>query len=478
MKTKISIIFCLLSVICSSCSDWLDVKPNDKMTEEQTFTSMPGFKQALNGVYIELNQNSLYGRQLTCDFIEVIAQRYDVSESQNQAKYDVMQLINTNTTTRSVLSSAWGKAYNLIANVNLIIKNCEQHREILPDDYYHLIKGEAYALRAFLHFDLFRLFGPIYTLNPEAESIPYYTEQTLNVEKSLIGTEFMEKVLDDLKTAEEELKDDPIIKFGVNGDVRDVFLQFRNLRLNFYAVQGLLARAYYYMGDDENAYTYAKKIIDIQESKFPWVRPIALTGAVPDRVFSTEVMFALQNLSRENIYTSLFDGNNLKMNSLLAPREDVLIEVFGGVSDAASDYRVMTCHKNQVEINGTSYRIFNKYQGVDSLRSQMIPLIRVSEAYMIASELAPDNNERVECFNKFINNRGLKSVNNVRDVDYYLPKEWLKEFYGEGQLFYWYKRNHSETMRSAIDPYNSMPFNVPSMQSYVMPLPDEETKYN
>ena len=36
-----------------------------------------------------------------------------------------------------------------------------------------MIIGEAMALRAFLHFDMLRLFGPVYKLHPEMESIPY-----------------------------------------------------------------------------------------------------------------------------------------------------------------------------------------------------------------------------------------------------------------------------------------------------------------
>lgn len=35
------------------------------------------------------------------------------------------------------------------------------------------MKGELLALRAFLHFDMLRLFGPIYKEDPSALSIPY-----------------------------------------------------------------------------------------------------------------------------------------------------------------------------------------------------------------------------------------------------------------------------------------------------------------
>lgn len=143
----------------------------------------------------------------------------------------------------------WERAYNLIANTNLIIKNCDERREVLPDDYYQMIKGEALALRGFLHFDLFRLFGPVYGVDSTLESIPYYKEFALDVQPTLIGTEFMKNVIVDLRAAKDLLSTDPIITNGVAGDPSDKFKSKRNLRLNYYAVQGLLSRAYSISGN-------------------------------------------------------------------------------------------------------------------------------------------------------------------------------------------------------------------------------------
>ena len=75
--------------ICWSCSDWLDVKPSDRVSEESVFSTIAGFKTALNGIYIELNQDDLYGQSLSVDFVEILAQRYAVNE-QNELNYDLM----------------------------------------------------------------------------------------------------------------------------------------------------------------------------------------------------------------------------------------------------------------------------------------------------------------------------------------------------------------------------------------------------
>ena len=42
----------------------LDIKPSDRISEENNFSDLAGFKKALNGVYIELNNPDLYGKNL------------------------------------------------------------------------------------------------------------------------------------------------------------------------------------------------------------------------------------------------------------------------------------------------------------------------------------------------------------------------------------------------------------------------------
>ena len=63
----------------AACDSWLDVKPVDKVLEEQLYQTETGFKEALNGVYIELNQSSLYGGELMFRMVEILAQRYKIS---------------------------------------------------------------------------------------------------------------------------------------------------------------------------------------------------------------------------------------------------------------------------------------------------------------------------------------------------------------------------------------------------------------
>ena len=318
----------ILTAFLTSCNDWLDIQPSDRIAEENNFSSQSGFKKALNGVYVELNRDAIYGRNLSCGFVEVLAQRYAVSD-ENKSVKEYMLFRYDGSDAKSIIQNIWNTSYTLIANINAIISNAETHKDLLTGNNYRLICGEALALRAYLHFDLFRLFGPAYDEESTVKTIPYRTLFSLDVEPQLTPKDFFVRLEKDIHDADSLLNGiDPVIEYGVAGDTKDDFLKYRNLRMNYYAVQALAMRVYYTKGDDEKALEYAKKVIEVQESHFPWIKPGRLTAATPDRVFTSEVIFGLQNLQRNNLYTSLFDGSNLKLSTLLAPRTDVPKQIF------------------------------------------------------------------------------------------------------------------------------------------------------
>lgn len=463
----------LFILFCIACSDWLDVQPSDRVSEENAFSTTSGFKRALNGVYVELNRPALYGQALTCEFVEILAQRYAIA---NEAKSNIAlaKYEYSGAEVRGRIQDIWAKGYNLIANVNLILKNCETHREVLSDDYYQMIKGESLALRAMLHFDLFRLFGPVYVKDSLLISMPYYTEFVLNVNPSLQANDFMDQVILDLTNAEKALEEDPIRTKGVKGDVFDTFKSFRNLRLNYYAVQALLARAYLYVGDNKQALFYSKKVIEAQREWFPWIELTNIaTSNDPDRVFSTELLFCLQNENREQIFTQFFDVNSLKTEELLAPKDDIVMYIF---EDQKEDLRYKGSFGSPVELGGTNYALFRKYQGRDSIYSDYIPILRVSEAFLMATEIElKENSDQAELyFNELRTHRGVGTVSKG-SIDWMLPNEWSREFWGEGQLFFYHKRRQ---LTEFVSPYALYETVSVTGKNYVLPIPNGETQYN
>ena len=68
-KIYILIAITLMSV---SCAKWLDIKPYDKISQDELVSDESGFIKHLNGIYIELNSDMLYGGSLGAEMIEIM----------------------------------------------------------------------------------------------------------------------------------------------------------------------------------------------------------------------------------------------------------------------------------------------------------------------------------------------------------------------------------------------------------------------
>ena len=147
-----------------SCSSWLDVKPKTTVEEEEVFGREIGFKEALTGIYIKMTSTDLYARNLSYGFLDILGQRYHINDKLNYE--DELWYTFPSTNTQEYTDKIWSEMYNVIANVNNLLYYCDKNRHVFATEhYYEIIKGEALGLRAFLHFDLLRMFGPIYKDN-------------------------------------------------------------------------------------------------------------------------------------------------------------------------------------------------------------------------------------------------------------------------------------------------------------------------
>ena len=92
--------------------------------------------------------------------------------------------------------------------------------------------------------------------------------------------------------------------------------------------------------------------------------------------------------------------------------------------------------------------------------------------YLIAAETAANITEGAKFFNMLQYRRGLPdeeiTEENLHDK---ILAEYAKEFIGEGQLFYAYKR-----LRNSVTPINQMAVTAPE-KVYVLPLPVTNTYF-
>lgn len=469
-------------LMCTACNSWLDIQPSDRIAEERVFSQVSGFWGALNGVYTELLSPNLYGGFMTTTGVEIMAQRYNVTSNQTTF-YDLSNHAYYTNTAKSQLQNYWNEAYKQILDCNNILKNAEERRgEVLNDKQYSLIKAEAMALRAFLHFDLLRIFGPM-TANLDAEAIPYRETTTVTTSALLPGSEVIQKILTDLTEAENILMEwDPAVNEGllmsVNDNDRDNdgnTYRFRGLRLNYYAVVALKARVYLWAGNQTEALTYAKMIIENPkaETLFPAVTRAAATDfSNPDRSFSSEVLFSLLNEDKNNIYDTYFNSSNASTSFKLIPAAQRVQNLFG--EDVLSDYRYSWWESSNSpgEAELLMNVRFRKLGNTDLVYGKLMPLIRVSEMYLIAAECATDEQTKYNYLNAHRLRRG-NQVQVTEGLESELAKEYSKEFLCEGQLWFYYKRTNTAKIQSgASNTFLNMGSNY-----YIPQLPDSEIKY-
>lgn len=488
MKKYIIILSFLLSCIgLYSCTDWLDYKPNDKQSEEQQFSSKDGFYAAVNGVYNRMAGNSLYGKYLSYDMIDILGQYYAVEQKDEASYYAYLRALTewdySNETVISVLSSIWNEAYSTIMNINVVLKNIEEDAlgdRILPEQEYRMLKGEMLAARGMIHFDMLRLFGPIYSKNPEGRGIPYNESTDPQILSILpASTVLTEYIIRDLVDAEALLLDsDPVLTEGPRAEYDyvnlDNSMRYRQLRLNYYAAVLLTARAYLWAGDYGHALTEARKLTDDPQVRefFPVVESGVLLGnsSDPDRMFSSECLFGYYNKNRGLIYDYTFGGGNTN-KALLMPRSGYVDAIlFSGYW--VGDWRFQSQWTAGTTLEGNASFQMIKFKEInDSRRDEVInskdenqllqsqkfygtfcSLMKLSEAYYIAAECLGTTGSEVydlpaawEYLNQMFLDRGTYSWgtgNSETVFQDYLTKEYIREFIGEGQKFFFFKRRN------------------------------------
>ena len=469
------------TTLFASCDSWLEVKPYDQIAEGELQKSEEGYQKLLNGIYIDLNSDALYGQTLSVEMIEVMGGAYTIgTDNSVWGNYKDLSSYQYNTEYwRNRLDQTWNKAYALILNCNKILETIDGNKNLFTDGSYYIIKGEALALRAMLHFDMLRLFGPVYSKDSDKKAIPYYTKQTNSPEPILTAQEVMEKITTDYEDALNYLANDPVKTEGTmmssTEDGSSNFLRYRALRLNYYAVEALMARAYLYMGNKTEAFKYATDVIKTADQNiFPFVDKNLVIGspADPDRIFSSEVLFALTNTSRSKIHKNFYDPSRLP-NYVFRMDDNLMSNiVYGGAATTGGyqdDYRYRA---NWIATGSNRY--FYKYSDMvanGSIQNTMIPMIRLGEMFLIAAESQSDDLAKgVQYVNALRRNRGVANLQTLTpDL---LKYEYIRELYGEGQLFYLYKRLNSDIITSSNANKNPKASDL----IFVVPLPDSETE--
>ncbi|WP_256004640.1 RagB/SusD family nutrient uptake outer membrane protein [Pedobacter deserti] len=499
MKNLLYSIIVLLAF--SSCKKFLDVQPESDVSKEDLFTTEDGFKEALNGVYNLASEMSLYGGNLTFSNHDIMAQNYDFTDI-NYRKVASFQfndpfLIGKN-------DQIWASMYKAIGNCNAILEVVDSKRDILFNGNYEIVKGEALTLRAYLHFDLLRMFAPSYASQPNAQAIPYVTVVSIKSTPFSTVTQVLDKIIADLTEAKELLRTaDPIrsaayvvgypnktypqtfpeAKKSTEQQSGSLFLQNRRHRMNYFTVCGELARVHLYKGNHAEALSNAQEVID--SKKFPWTLQSDFFSAdveQRDRIFYPELISAWYiNYNDQMDHVNDLFSNNDALYTPSITQKNIIFEEGGSGTVGAYDWRLRQWFVDVSDNNSADKAFLQKYRWNGFPQNNMHPLVapamRLSEMYYIAAEASFDADpvKATAYIDTVRAHRGIGSFlpKTIAKSDFIseIVKDARKEFYGESQIFYMHKR----LKRDIINP-NGMIYPATD-RIFVFPIPVDELAY-
>lgn len=497
---KILVPLGMLAMALSSCNDWLDVSPSDEIKEEYLFETGNGYRTALNGIYRKMSTSDLYGRNLSWGLIEGWGQVYDLKYAPDGGGGKEMKKLADfnfkNTELVPTTDAMWTAAWNVVANCNNLAQQVEKEDTTL---FYagqverDLIFAEAIALRAFVQFDLLRMYAPAPITNPgERAFIPYVDTYPAYVnDKQTVGY-CLNHIINDLTRAQEMLSyEEKIDRWTTTSRLEQInagqarFLSTRGYRLNYFAITAFLARVYLYAQQPDKALAEANKIIDVQNKKnyFKYSSKSDLLNDKKMKLYG-DVLFTLYTpelTDWENNINFLTSGASEYEQYFLSWSTKKISEIYG--TEKNEDYRFL--YQLEEKYNGYRMLKFHKQEGSSNSarwNNPMLPLIRMSEVYYIAAEAIFDTDKAkaLDYLEKVKKGRGVYAFDKTKITSKLMlmdeiVKDAQRELLGEGQTFFMFKRlNRSLINFTGRGDYGERIEILPAEAKYVMPLPDSE----
>jgi len=464
MKFIITTLFATL-LLSVSCDDFLDITPDGQVKRDPLLSTPEGIEDAMYGVYSQLRSPSLYGEELYFSALEILSQTMWCYGStgvtaMSEYKWD-------HSSVQGVMEAVWTAMYKNISNVNSVLDAPLVAGAI---EYpYTIYRGEALGLRAFMHFDLVRLFAEQYTVNPEADGIPYATEFSLNTPDFEPLAKNYEHIIADLTEAESLLADEAMYENESN------FMLDRQIHFNLYAVQATLARVYLTMGNNDMAAEYALKVIaagkQTLKEKTEVVNDLAGVLSVKETIFGLYYPGFYTNVNGKLQQVTSYYSLDLRSDFMELYEKDA----------AGLDFRTMAYFSESGIGDNVKYRLckFTDIYEMNNMVSsrpahliQGVNLIRLPEMYYIAAEalLASDYDKALQLYNDVRVHRGLDplEVEKTLTVEL-LNEERYKEMIGEGQTYFNFKRQNL-----TIESHDGTRIYKPVDGIYSIPVPDIE----
>lgn len=243
---KIYILLGLVAMSTSSCEEFLNEEPIDKIGAEQYYTDEVGLTQVLAGVYDPLGSANVYGNGINVTFEVGSDEGYYARSAQTTG----VMVYNFDPTNANI-TGLWTDLYTGINRANDLIAHIDLPK--MDEAKRQQILGEALFLRGYYYFMLVTRFGDV-----PVKLAPTTSPNGVQIARKPTA-EVYAQILKDLTEAEAKVATSSAIGYPS--------------RVSKTVVQGILARVYLQMAgyplNDTSKYAkaleYSKKVIDSGE---------------------------------------------------------------------------------------------------------------------------------------------------------------------------------------------------------------------
>ena len=259
----------LIAFTLLSCESMLELEPEDRLSRANFIVNDATAVQALNGLYSSLHVSGNYGvRKLLIPGV-MADELVNLNSNLFYEEFSINQVSSQNI----FVNELWTAPYQTILRANLLLEIVPDVLAVTPELRQEII-GQAYFLRALMHFDLMRFFGdtPI-ILNSDINAIQEAPRSS--------QAEVLTQVVKDLQEAQQTLS--------------LTSQEFASAN----AVKALLVRVYLNRGESqdlEQAIALASELITSNDYQLEEDYNVIFTGGSSEVIF--EVLFTDTNGNR------------------------------------------------------------------------------------------------------------------------------------------------------------------------------------
>lgn len=204
MKTKNTLLLVFIIFTCFGCEKFLEEDPRAIVAPETFFASDNDARQAIQGTYAILKNNSIYGQVGLDHFYDNGADIIEPNRSANFVQpignYTLDEALADVSVQKMSVSDTWKDLYRVVFNSNFIIDRVTDNEAILEEVRTEVI-AESRFLRALAYWHITNLWS----------DAPYYTEALTLDEVRVLGrtpeATILEGVIADLQFAQSILPD-------------------------------------------------------------------------------------------------------------------------------------------------------------------------------------------------------------------------------------------------------------------------------